>query len=135
MTGCARRAPTNAGCSNAIGHDGHRSFNHNLRAARIEGRMKKLIAVGALVAGGIIAFRSLPRVPRRRLAAAVSRRMLQRMEHMMASLPENSPPKLIVSVLPRLRDQNEQMIAMLRDQNELLRTQLGTRRDASGRAS
>jgi hypothetical protein len=61
--------------------------------------------------------------------------MLQRMEHMMASLPENSPPKLIVSVLPRLRDQNEQMIAMLRDQNELLRTQLGTRRDASGRAS
>jgi hypothetical protein len=54
---------------------------------------------------------------------------------MMASLPENSPPKLIVSVLPRLRDQNEQMIAMLRDQNELLRTQLGTRRDASGRAS
>jgi hypothetical protein len=48
------------------------------------------------------------------------------MEHMMASLPEGSPPKLIMSVLPRLRDQNDQMIAMLREQNELLREHLRT---------
>jgi hypothetical protein len=43
------------------------------------------------------------------------------MEHMMASLPDNSPPKLVMSVLPRLRDQNDQIIAMLREQNALLR--------------
>ena len=47
--------------------------------------------------------------------------MFQRMEHMMASLPEGSPPKLIMSVLPRLRDQNDQIITLLREQNELLR--------------
>ena len=52
------------------------------------------------------------------------RRMLQRMEQMMASLPEDSPPKLVMSVLPRVRDQNEQIIALLREQNELLREQL-----------
>jgi hypothetical protein len=43
------------------------------------------------------------------------------MEHMMASLPETSPPKLVMSVLPLLRDQNDQIIAMLREQNALLR--------------
>ena len=97
--------------------------------------MKRLIALGAVVVGGVIAFRSLPRVPRRRFRAAVSRRMLQRMERMMASLPENSPPKLIMSVLPRLRDQNEQIIAMLQDQNELLRKHLDTTREPSVRTS
>ena len=83
--------------------------------------MKKLVVIGTAVVGGVIALRALPRVPRHRLTAAVSRRMLQRMEHLMASLPEGSPPKLIMSILPRLRDQNDQIIAMLREQNELLR--------------
>jgi hypothetical protein len=97
--------------------------------------MKRLLALGTVVVGGVIALRSLPRVPRRRLAAAVNRRLLRRMEQMMASLPENSPPKLIMSVLPRLRDQNDEMIAMLRDQNQLLRKHLGTTDDHSVRAS
>ena len=97
--------------------------------------MNRLIALGAVVVGGAIAFRSLPGAPRRRFRAAVSRRMLQRMEYVLASLPENSPPKLIMSVLPRLRDQNEQIIAMLQDQNELLRKRLDTTREASVRAS
>jgi hypothetical protein len=52
--------------------------------------------------------------------------MRQRMAHMMASLPEDAPPKLIMSVLPRLRDQNDQIIAMLREQNALLREHLQT---------
>lgn len=85
--------------------------------------MNRFIALGAVVIGGVIAFR-LSQVPRRRLGAAISRRMLQHMEHMMASLPESSPPKLVMSVLPRLRDQNDQIIAMLQDQNALLREHL-----------
>ena len=97
--------------------------------------MKRLIALGAVFTGGAIALRSLPRVPRRRFTAAVSRRMLQRIEHVMASLPENSPPKMIVSVLPRLRDQNEQIIAMLRDQNELLREHLNATHERAVRPS
>ena len=85
--------------------------------------MKRLIALGAIVLGVVIA---LPE-PRRRLTAAVSRRMLTRMESMMASLPEGSPPKLIMSLLPQLRDQNDQMIRMWGEQNELLRKHLQTR--------
>jgi hypothetical protein len=46
------------------------------------------------------------------------------MEHVMASLPESSPPKLVMSVLPRLREQNDQIIAMLQEQNALLREHL-----------
>ncbi len=42
---------------------------------------------------------------------------------MMDSLPEGAPPKLILSVLPKLQAQNEQIIAMLREQNELLRAE------------
>lgn len=97
--------------------------------------MKKQIAIGAGVVGGLVAVRSLSRGPRRRLGAAVSRRMRQRMEHLMASLPEDAPPKLIMSILPRLRDQNDQMIAMLREQNELLRQQLQAAQGAALRQS
>jgi hypothetical protein len=89
--------------------------------------MKRLLALGAIAVGAVIAFQSSEE-SRRRLAAAVRRRMLKRMEHMMASLPEDSPPKLIMSVLPQLRDQNDQMIRMLREQNELLREHLHTRK-------
>ena len=38
----------------------------------------------------------------------------------MASLPENSPPRLVMSVLPQLREQNNQIIGLLREQNALL---------------
>lgn len=88
--------------------------------------MKKLIAIGAGVVGGVVALRSLSPGLKRRLSDGVSRRMVQRMEHLMAILPEDAPPKLVMSVLPRLRDQNDQIIAMLREQNELLREQLQT---------
>ena len=42
------------------------------------------------------------------------------MERMMERMPPDSPPKLIMSILPRLRDQNDAMIGLLREQNELL---------------
>ena len=86
--------------------------------------MNRFIAVGAALIGGVIAFRALSRVARGRLGSALSRRMLRHMEHMMASLPDTSPPKLVMSVLPRLRDQNDQIIAMLQEQTALLRERL-----------
>jgi hypothetical protein len=85
--------------------------------------MNRYITVGAAVIGGLIAFR-LSEAPRRRLGAAISARILGHMEHMMTSLPQSSPPKLVMSVLPRLRDQNDQIIAMLQEQNALLREHL-----------
>lgn len=83
--------------------------------------MNKGIILGATVVGGAIALRSLLRKPGRGLGSAIGGRMLRRMEHMMAMLPEDAPPKLIMSVLPRLREQNDQIVAMLSEQNALLR--------------
>jgi hypothetical protein len=54
--------------------------------------------------------------------------MAKHMERMMASLPEDAPPKLVMSILPKLRVQNDQIIAMLQEQNELLREQQRTTR-------
>lgn len=86
--------------------------------------MNRFIALGAIAIGGAIAFRFLSRAPRHRIGAALKRRMLGHMQHMMESLPESAPPKLIMTVLPRLREQNDQIIAMLREQNTLLREHL-----------
>jgi hypothetical protein len=83
--------------------------------------MNKLIALGVVTLGGVIAFRSLSRELRPRPAAAVRRWIAKHMEQMMLSLPANAPPKLIMSILPKLQAQNEEIIAMLREQNELLR--------------
>ena len=56
--------------------------------------------------------------------AAVRQWMTKHMKHMIASLPEDAPPKLVMSILPKLREQNDQIIAMLQEQNELLRKSL-----------
>jgi hypothetical protein len=43
------------------------------------------------------------------------------MARMIERLPPESPPKLVMTILPRLREQNDDIIALLREQNELLR--------------
>ena len=83
--------------------------------------MKTFLALGAAAVAGAIAFRFLPQARRDRLTGGIRDRMLKGCERMMASLPEEAPPKLIMSVLPKLQAQNDQIIAMLREQNELLR--------------
>ncbi len=92
--------------------------------------MTRLGALGVATAGGVIAFLFLPRESRHRLSRAVgdwmTQRMVRHMGRMMESLPEGAPPKLVMSILPKLQAQNEQIIAMLREQNELLRQQQQT---------
>jgi len=56
-------------------------------------------------------------VPRETGFTAMRNRMMKRM---MASMPEDSPPKLIMSVLPRLKKQNEEILVLLKEQNDLL---------------
>lgn len=85
--------------------------------------MKNLVALGMVALGGVIALRYLPRASHGHLSEVVRRRIMKRMERMMASLPEGAPPKLVMSVLPRLQAQNDEIIAMLREQNDLLRKQ------------
>ncbi len=87
----------------------------------------KLFAVGIAMVGGVIVMRCVPRESRHRASRAVTdwmtKKMLNHMDRMMASLPEGAPPKLVASILPKLREQNEQIIGMLREQNDLLREQ------------
>ena len=55
--------------------------------------MKPATALALAAVGGVIALRYLPREARERLTSVAERQMLKGMEHMMASLPEGSPPK------------------------------------------
>lgn len=82
--------------------------------------MKTLVTLG-LATAGIAAFLCLREESRERVGAPAKRWITGRLEHMMASLPENAPPKLVMSILPKLREQNDQIIALLREQNTLLR--------------
>jgi hypothetical protein len=43
------------------------------------------------------------------------------MREIITNLSDTAPPKLVMSILPKLHAQNDQIIAMLREQNELLR--------------
>lgn len=85
-----------------------------------DSRMKTLVALG-LVSAGVAAFLCLPRREREQANTAAGHWITKRMEKMMARLPEGAPPKVIMSVLPRLREQNDQIIALLHEQNGLLR--------------
>lgn len=84
--------------------------------------MRGLLALGAVVVGGVIAARRLlpseGRGPDRPHGTTMRQRMMARM---IEGLPPDSPPKLVMSILPRLREQNDEIIALLREQNELLR--------------
>ncbi len=83
--------------------------------------MKTAIVIVAGGIAGVIAFRCLPREVRSRLTSIIKQSISQHCEHMIARLPEGSPPKLVMSVLPKLQAQNDQIIAMLKEQTEILR--------------
>jgi tRNA/tmRNA/rRNA uracil-C5-methylase (TrmA/RlmC/RlmD family) len=85
--------------------------------------MNRPIALGTAVLASVATLLVLSPDRRHRIRAGVRRRMTQRMEHMLAGLPEESPPKLIMTILPQLHKQNEEIIAMLRELNALLRDQ------------
>ncbi len=85
--------------------------------------MNRIAVFGAVAVASLVTLQVLSPERRHRLGIGVRRRMTQRMAHMMAGLPDGSPPKLIMSILPQLREQNEEIIALLREQNALLRNQ------------
>jgi len=86
--------------------------------------MNRSIALGIGIVAALAGVGLLSKPRRERIGSLVSSRMQHRMEHMMDKLPENAPPKLVMTVLPRLREQNEQILALLREQNALLRERL-----------
>jgi hypothetical protein len=56
--------------------------------------------------------------PQRAGFAAMRRKLMKRM---IDAMPEDSPPKLVMSILPRLQEQNDQILALLKEQTDLLR--------------
>ena len=97
--------------------------------------MKRLVFLTAAIGGGAIAARRL--VPRERresvsqLPTAVRERMMKRMARMMEEMPEDAPPKVLMSSLRRIQEQNEELLALMREQNALLRERLATEQSST----
>lgn len=95
--------------------------------------MNRTLRLGVAVTAGLLGLGLLSKARRERIGNAIGHRMLGRMEHMMASLPENSPPRLVMTVLPQLREQNDLIIRLLREQNALLTANPGRTSPAQAR--
>jgi hypothetical protein len=81
--------------------------------------MKRLPLIIAVAGAAFVGHRLLTeRRTRRTGVAGFHHRIMKRM---MEAMPEDSPPKLIMSILPRLQKQNEQILLRLEEQNDLLR--------------
>lgn len=88
--------------------------------------MKRLPLIIALGAGAYLGYRlRSEREAQPNGHAGLRRRMMKRM---LEAMPEDAPPKLVMSILPRLQEQNEQILALLEEQNELLRRQAAKRK-------
>ncbi len=86
--------------------------------------MKELLFVTAIALGTVVAVRRLVpperRTQLRETFAAMPATMLERC---MESMPEDSPPKVMVSAMRRFEEQNDELLRLMRDQNKLLRKQ------------
>ena len=82
--------------------------------------MKPFLIIVALAGTAVLVGQQLgaQNRPRRNGCTEMRNKMMKRM---MAAMPEDSPPKLIMSILPRLKEQNEQILALLEEQRDLLR--------------
>lgn len=93
--------------------------------------MKKLLFPIAILLGGVMALRLLmtpegrERISQTR--ANMGSRMAERMGRMMEEMPDDSPPKLFMSTMRRLQEQNDELLALMREQNTILREQLRPR--------
>jgi hypothetical protein len=86
--------------------------------------MKRLLLVSGILVGGAVASRILSEKqgePLSRFAANIRERLKSHMQRMMEEMPEDTPPRLVMSTLPRLAEQNDQILALLREQNALMR--------------
>ena len=86
--------------------------------------MKKLLLLVAVVVGIATAVRRLvPAERRSELQESLAQAPGAMMERGMEMMPENSPPKVMMSSFRRLEEQNDEVVRLLRSQNRLLRKQ------------
>lgn len=80
--------------------------------------MNRILLLTPVVLAGVFVARNLLTAERRDSLARLPATIMKRcMDHM----PEDSPPKVITSSVRRIQKQNDEIIALLREQNELLR--------------
>lgn len=85
--------------------------------------MKRLFVVSGILVGGAVAYRFLSekqREPMSRFAGKLRGRLRSHMWRMMEEMPEDSPPRLVMSTLPRLAQQNDQILTLLKEQKALI---------------
>ena len=86
--------------------------------------MRKLLFMVA-VGIGIVALlrRTLPAEQRARWQENLSGVPVTMMDHCMKMMPEDSPPKVMMSTMRRIEEQNDKLATLIRAQNKLLRKQ------------
>jgi len=86
--------------------------------------MKRLLALTPILLGGVVVARHLL-TPQGR--DRLSRLPATMMKHCMEHMPEDFPPKIMTSGVRQIQAQNDEILALLREQNELLRSTSTTR--------
>ena len=79
------------------------------------------LTIGAAIVGTVAVRRGLPTERRAKIRERLSKAPGAVMERMMERMPEDAPPKVMTSGIRHLQEQNEELLALLREQNELLR--------------
>jgi hypothetical protein len=82
--------------------------------------MRRIFTLGTVLIGGMIAARRLQQSKGWPPARRSNSMMGGRRPRMIDELPDNSPLKLVRSILPRLDEENEEIIRLLRERNHLL---------------
>jgi hypothetical protein len=86
--------------------------------------MKKLLFLIAIALGTAAAVRRLvPPERRAQLRESLAEMPATMMERCMESMPEDSPPKVMVSSMRRYEEQNDELVGLIREQNKLLKKQ------------
>jgi hypothetical protein len=86
--------------------------------------MRKLpLLILAAIGAAFVVRRLIPSERRAELRERLSEMPATMMERCMDAMPEDSPPRVMVSGIRRIEEQNDELISALREQNELLRKQ------------
>ncbi len=86
--------------------------------------MKELLFVTAIALGTVVAVRRLvPAERRTQLRESLAQMPATMMERCMESMPEDSPPKVMMSAMRRFEEQNDELLRLTREQNKLLKKQ------------
>ena len=86
--------------------------------------MKKLFFLIAVVLGTAVVVRRLvPSERRTQLRESLAQMPITMMERCMEMMPEDSPPKVMVSSMRRFEEQMDELVGLIRQQNKFLKKQ------------